>query len=98
MTVSVKSPVWGTEGAAGIREVSSDAASIEPSAVQLTFSVPYSVPSALFSVEHPAASRAADAIKYMSCLFMVFRSFNGECCRSCRLRTALPVRQPHLPL
>ena len=37
-------------------------------------SVPYSVPSALFSVEHPAASRAADAIKYMSCLFKIGRA------------------------
>ena len=48
-------------GASGVPEASAEAVSIDVSAVQLMARVPYPVSSVLFSVEHPAASRHADA-------------------------------------
>lgn len=42
-------------------------------AVQLTDRVPYPVVSGAFSVEHPAASRPADANRYISCFFITVR-------------------------
>ncbi|WP_349932630.1 hypothetical protein [Alistipes onderdonkii] len=70
VTVSEKAPA---AGASGVPEASAEAVSIDVSAVQLMARVPYPVSSVLFSVEHPAASRHADANRYISCFFIAVR-------------------------
>lgn len=70
VTVSEKAPA---AGASGVPEASAEAVSIDVSAVQLTDRVPYPVVSGAFSVEHPAASRPADANRHISCFFITVR-------------------------